>query len=383
MNKYVPIIFSVILFLMVVFPWQALAVNITQTKAAIGESCQATGDNSTAMGLSTKAIGLVSTAMGNGSFAQGNYSTSMGFGTFASGVASTAMGNYAIASGGSSTATGYDTEAGGAVSTAMGASTKAGGDYSFAAGKHMQLTADAHHTFVWGYSEYDEQELSEPNAFLIFPAGTAGHVGIGTPSPVERLHIRERSATLGAAILLDSTGGTGGRQYYVGSTLSSNIGGAGLFQIYDDTANQARFNINSVGNVGIGTASPDYTLEVAGNAAKSSGGTTWINSSDERLKDITGEYNRGLDAIMNLRPVTFFYKDSNPRGLPTEEENIGFIAQEVRKVFPEAVSEGADGYLDFNMHPVNVALVNAVKELKAENDALRQEIKQIKAALGL
>jgi len=64
-------------------------------------------------------------------------------------------------------------------------------------------------------------------------------------------------------------------------------------------------------------------------------------------------------------------------------EYIGFIAQEVQEVFPEAMNEGLDGYLDFNMHPVNVALVNAVKELKAENDALRQEIAQIKAVLGL
>ena len=49
-------------------------------------------------------------------------------------------------------------------------------------------------------------------------------------------------------------------------------------------------------------------------------------------------------------------------------------------MFPEAASEGQDGYLDFNMHPVNVALVNAVK---AENDALRQEIQEIRAALGM
>jgi len=37
----------------------------------------------------------------------------------------------------------------------------------------------------------------------------------------------------------------------------------------------------------------------------------------------------------------------------------------------------------FNTHPVNVALVNAVKELKAENEALKREIRQIKAALGM
>jgi hypothetical protein len=90
-----------------------------------------------------------------------------------------------------------------------------------------------------------------------------------------------------------------------------------------------------------------------------------------------------LDAIASLRPVSFFYKQDNPRGLPSNEENIGLIAQEVQEVFPEAVSEGPDGYLDFNMHPVNVALVNAVKELKAEKEALRQEIRQIKAALGM
>ena len=57
-----------------------------------------------------------------------------------------------------------------------------------------------------------------------------------------------------------------------------------------------------------------------------------------------------------------------------EEEQIGFVAQEVQKVFPEAVTQSKDGYLDFNMHAVNVALVNAVKALKAENDRLRQEI---------
>jgi hypothetical protein len=143
------------------------------------------------------------------------------------------------------------------------------------------------------------------------------------------------------------------------------------------------------GFVGIGMTDPSYMLEVAGDAAKSTG-SVWINSSDQRLKDITGEYNRGLDAIVSLRPVTFFYKEGNPRALPTNEENIGFVAQEVQDVFPEAISEGKDGYLDFNMHPVNVAVVNAIKELKAENDGLkaenrqlRKDIAEIKAALGL
>jgi len=35
------------------------------------------------------------------------------------------------------------------------------------------------------------------------------------------------------------------------------------------------------------------------------------------------------------------------------------------------------------MHPVNVELANPVKELEIENEALREEIRQIKAALGM
>ena len=143
------------------------------------------------------------------------------------------------------------------------------------------------------------------------------------------------------------------------------------------------------GNVGIGDETPGYKLEVNGTAGKPGGGF-WTNSSDARLKDITGEYGRGLDAISYLRPVTFRYKEGNPLGLPTDEEYVGFVAQEVQEVFPEAVSEGKDGYLNFNMQSVSVALVNAIKELKAENEALKldnevlkQDIEQIKAVLGL
>lgn len=94
--------------------------------------------------------------------------------------------------------------------------------------------------------------------------------------------------------------------------------------------------------------------------------------------------------IVNLRPVTFFYKEDNPRGFPSDKENVGFVAQEVQQVFPEAISEGPDGYLDFNMHSVNVAMVNAIRELKAENDTLKaknvsleKEIAKIKKILGI
>jgi len=55
----------------------------------------------------------------------------------------------------------------------------------------------------------------------------------------------------------------------------------------------------------------------------------------------------------------------------------------VRDIFPEAVGLGSDGYYDFNMHPLNVALINAMKELKAENDRLKADHAAIVARLEL
>jgi trimeric autotransporter adhesin len=79
--------------------------------------------------------------------------------------------------------------------------------------------------------------------------------------------------------------------------------------------------------------------------------------------------------------VRFVYNESNPRQLIAGKEQVGFVAQEVRKVFPEAVSEAEDGYLDFNIHSINVALINAVQELKTENDRLKTENEKVNSRL--
>jgi len=120
--------------------------------------------------------------------------------------------------------------------------------------------------------------------------------------------------------------------------------------------------IQSTWEVGIWVDNPNYLLHVNGSAGKP-GGWSWTNSSDVRLKDVNGAYEYGLSEINALNPVRFNYKTDNARELPSDTEEIGFIAQEVQEVIPDAVTEWEDGYLDFNMHSINVALVNAVKEL--------------------
>jgi len=135
------------------------------------------------------------------------------------------------------------------------------------------------------------------------------------------------------------------------------------------------------GRVFIGTTytSPGtHRLVVDGTAAKPGGGS-WTVWSDSRLKDVHGKFTGGLEAISKLEPVKFSYKKDNPVHLSSDAEYIGFIAQEVQKIIPEAVSTGADGFLNFDMHVVNVTLVNAVRELKNENDQLKSRIDHLEA----
>jgi hypothetical protein len=119
------------------------------------------------------------------------------------------------------------------------------------------------------------------------------------------------------------------------------------------------------GPLGVNGNNTGYDLYVDGTAAKTSG-TLWTNVSDARLKDVDGPYERGLQEVLRLRPVRYHYKKNNPVGLPSEHAQIGFLAQEVQPIFPEAVSESKDGYLHLDAHPILISFVNAIQDLHTE-----------------
>ncbi len=102
--------------------------------------------------------------------------------------------------------------------------------------------------------------------------------------------------------------------------------------------------------------------------------------SDKRLKNIKGEYKKGLKEVMKIQPVEFTYKADSEKKL-----NIGVIAQELKKIFPEAVTKRDDGYYMVKESPVFYALLNSVKELnsnyekiKKNNDELEKQIAHLK-----
>jgi hypothetical protein len=122
-----------------------------------------------------------------------------------------------------------------------------------------------------------------------------------------------------------------------------NVGGGGIFT-------QGRLGVNSAvrfSNLGAGTLVTD-----------SSGNITV--SSDEKLKDIQGNFEPGLSAILQITPIN--YKWNATSSLETEGIYSGFSSQNVQKVIPEAVGVDSRGYLTLSDRPIIAALVNAVKE---------------------
>jgi len=58
---------------------------------------------------------------------------------------------------------------------------------------------------------------------------------------------------------------------------------------------------------------------------------------------------------------------------------VGFIAQEVEKQVPALVRTGSDGYKSVQYANVTAVLVEAVKELKKENETLKSRIENLEA----
>ena len=215
----------------------------------------------------------------------------------------------------------------------------------------------------------------------------SGDVGIGTSAPttgVARvLHI---DGTGGSQLHL--TAGTPSGGLFSDGTIITHFSDNNLYINNQENGNMffwtnagERMRITNIGRIGIGTTAPDQLLSVNGNASKTGGGS-WAVFSDVRLKDIKGEFQPGLKAVMQLKPLRYEYRADNPLKLRADGEQIGFSAQDLQKVIPQAVSKSESGYLMVNNDPIMWTMLNAIKEQQKEIAELRAQVQKLSATRG-
>ena len=130
-------------------------------------------------------------------------------------------------------------------------------------------------------------------------------------------------------------------------------------------------------------------LNFSGQVYKRDNGANWNQTSDERLKKNIVDNNIGLAEIKQLRITSFEYrkadeidmslfpKANDPLQVIIEGEegpHTGVIAQEIESVLPECVKTSDKGAKTVQADAITWALVNAVKELSAKNEALEARV---------
>jgi hypothetical protein len=129
---------------------------------------------------------------------------------------------------------------------------------------------------------------------------------------------------------------------------------------------------SGLGYVGIGTNNPSYPLEVNGTIKA----TNLYLTSDARKKYSV----RSLDSesslrkICSIRPVSFRWRSDR-----TLDE--GFLAQELREVYPELVITNPDGSLSVKYTSLIAPMVSSVQEMNSKIEKLERENLELKAAL--
>ena len=146
---------------------------------------------------------------------------------------------------------------------------------------------------------------------------------------------------------------------------------AGAQADFDDHSRSCHTN----NRVGIGTASPDR--DSPSTERQQTGGGSWLAFSDERLKNIKGNFTSGLKAVMQLQPLRYEYKTDNALGLKSEGEHVGFGAQAVEKVIPEAVTRNERRLPVVNNDPIIWTMLNAIKEQQKEIEQLKAQIQKL------
>ena len=355
---------------------------------AIGYKANATGLSSVAIGKEAnspgeRAISINGTATESDAIAirgtaAGTNSIAMGIDSSSSGNSSVAIGNRTSSSNLSAIAIGLDAQAAGSESVAIGSNTNANGSRNTAIGTNACR-------FVNGSNKTCIGANSGPSA---------GHVYSRATDNYERIFIGSRSKFNGGAAVLEvhnldtrRSGGAYDKWYSnqgcdLGSCsrlndttvfINGNLVVRGTTFVTSKHYGGDSFVIKALEHSG-GQMEPAPHGDGWGDTAE--GWIPSLHSSDRRLKYVGKESASGLDKIRQLKVFNYTFKKD-----ATKTPHVGVIAQDLQKVFPNAVKKGADGFLTIRMEDMFYAVINAIKELDSRVTTLEKENKELKVRL--
>lgn len=241
------------------------------------------------------------------------------------------------------------------------------------------------------------------------------NVGIGTDTPAEKLHINGSVRGNQSGALRINTGNgymdvgptnssfahfsTGNARFYFNQIVLLGNGQISSYstnnlQLCTGHSNAiTRITISaSNGNVGIGqTPHATAKLDVAGDIAING---TVVVTSDIRFKENIKPIDASFNKLALLQPITFNYtKDLNkaPQKAQDDSSNTdtgwqevedafakkvryGFSAQEVREIYPELVTEDANGRLSVDYMSLIPILVQAIKDQQIKIAELEKKL---------
>jgi hypothetical protein len=242
-----------------------------------------------------------------------------------------------------------------------------------------------------------------------------GLIGLGTSSPLARLHVVDGTGSGGtplanSAIVMERNGASYFQMITPDASENgiffgiASLGSSGGI-IYNSVnarkgfefrtgGNNVRLRIDSTGKLAVGNFTPTHRLHLNVDDAAKPSTSTWTIVSDARLKTNVSDFKEGLDVVKKIRPVWFEY--NGKAGLPAGEKSVGILAQEMQKIAPymigkfEQTDEAGvtNEYLDYNANALFYLLVNSVKELSVQNDkkderidVLEEEVAQLKTMM--
>ena len=139
--------------------------------------------------------------------------------------------------------------------------------------------------------------------------------------------------------------------------------------------------LDYAGRLGVGRDPAINTLEVEGNASKTTA-SNWLANSDRRIKTEIETVTGALETLSQVRLVNFRYTPDYLAAHPGLEDRsyLNVIAQEFAEVFPDHVQSSGetmpDGspILQVDTYPLTIFTAAAVQELQRENEALKAQL---------